>query len=89
MRSEICILLTLTCVAHAYKILVVFPAVAHSHYTIGYTLCQALAERGHEVTFITILEKDKEPVNNLKIVILKDMKKGIEGNIQVYKINLI
>ncbi|CAG9856842.1 unnamed protein product [Phyllotreta striolata] len=36
-----------------YRILVVFPCITHSHYSLGLRLLNELADRGHDVTFIS------------------------------------
>lgn len=79
MRSTIIFLAALFCIANAAKILVVFPAMAHSHFTIGSSLVKGLASRGHEITFVTPFE-EKEPVKNVKSVFLSKVNKLGKGN---------
>ncbi|CAH0564766.1 unnamed protein product [Brassicogethes aeneus] len=54
------------------KILGVFPMATHSHYTLGFTLMKELAEKGHEVTFITP-HRHKEDIKNLKVVSVEEI----------------
>ncbi|GJQ76010.1 hypothetical protein Trydic_g18064 [Trypoxylus dichotomus] len=62
---------------NAARILCIFPHIAHSHYTIGSALVKGLATRGHHVTFMTPIE-EKEPIKNVKSVLLNDVKKHSE-----------
>lgn len=71
-------ILNIISIANAAKILFVSPIGTHSHYTVGYSLVKGLAVRGHQVTFASAFE-EREPVQNLKIVYLKDLKKQTEG----------
>lgn len=47
------------------KILGVFPWASHSHFTVGFRLMKELADRGHDVTFISSFPQ-KKPIKNLK-----------------------
>lgn len=73
-------ILSIISIGNAAKILCVFPAAAHSHYTIGYSLAKGLAARGHQVTFASPFEA-KETIQNLKIVFLEDVRKHTEGKV--------
>ncbi|CAH0555383.1 unnamed protein product [Brassicogethes aeneus] len=69
------------------KILGVFPMAAHSHYTLGFTLMKELAERGHEVTFITPY-RHKEDIENLKLVSVEEVVEGVtEQKKQLYNMH--
>lgn len=50
--SAIALLVLFTVPAECYRLLVVFPMVAPSHYNLGSGLAKGLAEAGHDVTII-------------------------------------
>ncbi|CAH1102051.1 unnamed protein product [Psylliodes chrysocephalus] len=55
--------------AECYKILVVFPAAAPSHFILGNALGRGLAIAGHEVTVLSPFQ-DKNPPKNYREVVL-------------------
>lgn len=54
----------------SYRILAVLPAPSKSHYYIGQSLMQGLAENGHHVTVISAF-KVKNPIENYTEVFLE------------------
>ncbi|XP_056637090.1 UDP-glucosyltransferase 2-like [Diorhabda sublineata] len=63
--------------SNSYKILGVVPAPPHSHFTLGFRLMKALADKGHEVTFINS-HPQKVPVKNIRDVSTEEIKKIFE-----------
>lgn len=59
------------------QILGVFPWASHSHFSVGFRLMKELADRGHEVTFISSFPQ-KQPVKNLRDV-------SVEGFAEILK----
>lgn len=64
--------------ANSIKILCIFPTTGHSHYTVGHELMRRLAERGHEVTFVSPFQP-KEPTQNLTEIVLTGFVEKWEG----------
>lgn len=58
------------------KILAVFAMSAKSHYTLGFRLAKELADRGHEVTFISAFPQ-KEPIKNLREISVAEIREDI------------
>lgn len=63
----------------AYRILGIFPAPAYSHYALGSRLMKALAEKGHDVTFIAPF-KEKNPPKFYREIVLTEIIEQAEGN---------
>jgi hypothetical protein len=66
-------------VTNGYKILGVFPFGSASHYAIGEATLKALAEAGHEVTMISVLETKKKLKNYREIIVPDSVKKFLKG----------
>lgn len=64
--------------ANAAKILLVSQFIAHSHFTLGYALAKGLADKGHDVTFVTPFE-EKESVKNIKWIFLSHVNEIRKG----------
>lgn len=62
----------------AYRILVVFPPTAYSHYALGNRLAKALAEKGHEVTMIAP-RKEANPPKLYRQIYMEEVLKDAEG----------
>lgn len=80
-RTVICAAVALLTWFHCgdgLKILGVFPMASHSHYTIGFRVMKELADRGHEVTFVSAFPQ-KNPVKNLKDISLAGFNKLMES----------
>ena len=60
------------------RILAIFPAAFKSHHNCGTAIVEALAERGHNITFISPFQLD-EPVKNVKEIVLKGIIKTFEN----------
>lgn len=75
---------------NGFKILIVFPTRAPSHYFVGRALAKGLAEAGHEVTMVCPFKK-KETIPNYKEVVLdgiiEALKKGKSDVIAIKSIN--
>lgn len=62
----------------AYRILVVFPAPAYSHYALGSRLAKGLAEKGHDITMIAPY-KEKNPPKFYREIYLEGLVQKAEG----------
>ncbi|XP_056636807.1 UDP-glycosyltransferase UGT5-like, partial [Diorhabda sublineata] len=62
----------------SYKILGVVPALPYSQFTLGLRLMKALADKGHQVTFVNSYPQ-KVPLKNIRDVSTEDIKKVLEG----------
>lgn len=61
------VLFSAICVAQSAKILGIFPMAYYSQWYQGHRLLTELAEKGHEITMISLF-KDKEPIKNYKLI---------------------
>nr|CAH7731538.1 unnamed protein product [Callosobruchus chinensis] len=59
----IALILNLLCFAQCYKILVIFPMAAPSHYILGEAIARGLVEAGHDVTMVTSFAMKNTPKN--------------------------
>ncbi|CAG9819910.1 unnamed protein product [Phaedon cochleariae] len=65
------VFIELICAVYGYKILMVFPMPFFSHFRLGSTLADGLAEAGHDVTLVSPFEDKKVPGNgSLRNVVL-------------------
>lgn len=66
---------------HSYKILGVVPAPPYSLFSLGSRLMKALADKGHEVTFINS-HPQKVPIKNIRDVSTEDIKMRFKDSVQ-------
>nr|CAI5816849.1 unnamed protein product [Callosobruchus analis] len=59
----IALILHVLCFVQCYKILVVFPMAAPSHYILGEAIARGLLEAGHDVTMVTSFAMKNPPKN--------------------------
>lgn len=70
MKSLLYVLLLLFSLSEAYKILGIFPYSGKSHFNIFEPLMKGLADKGHDVTVLSLFPQTK-PYSNYKDLILK------------------
>lgn len=71
--TSLCVLLVYyTSVINSANILGVFTTLTHSHHIVGKPIMEALAKRGHNVTFINMFEE--EDGDNIQRIALRDIE---------------
>ncbi|KAJ8980271.1 hypothetical protein NQ317_005129 [Molorchus minor] len=73
------LVLTVT-IVKCSRILVVFPMSAQSHFILGSSLAKALAEAGHDVTYVSLFEEKNPPKNGKYTEVVLTGTMGVAGN---------
>lgn len=89
MKPVVAFLLICICAhyTNCAKILTIFPFPARSHYILGNALAKGLAERGHDVTILSVYADKTPPTNGtFKQIILKEILEEHQGKLIIFLI---